>query len=693
MKRLPVFCGKDCGGDACPLLAEVDHGRVERIIHNEAAGPYIKGCPKGHTLAAIHYSPERLRSPLARIGPRGSEQFKEVSWAEATKLVVDGLSSCVERGGPASIMDLSSAGSTGALHHTGRLTRRFLNLLGGYSFSVGSYSSNAANYALAELFGHEFLDSGFEASSLTKSSMIVLLGANILEARLGAELPTRLLEAAFRGTRILSIDPRYTQTARASHAEWIPIRPGTDAALLYSLLFSLDEKGAIDEAFVEKRAEGFGALLDHVRGTKDGTAKTAAWASRICGIEEEAIERLARDWASVKPILLLPGYSIQRSANGEETMRLCVALQLASGNFSLDGGSTGSLNNRLPKPRVGRIGVGSGGEGRGFPVLRWPDVILDGIKSQGGRIRAAYSAGGNHLNQGADIGKNEKALDSLEFMVCHDLFLTPTSRWADVVLPAASPLQKEDIGIPWDGNYLLYKSKILPYEGLERSDYEIFRSLADSFGFEAAYSEGLDEAGWIQRFLEESEIDDVEDFKRKGIYFGKPRRLNPLSSFYTDPERWPLDTISGRLDFCHGFRATFEPRKSDEEKLSFLLVTPKKAGWVHSQGRHLPGKITESEAQLNRLDAEALGLGTNDWMIVSSAQGSIRARAIPSDKIARGVVSLEEGVWHLLPQATGKTKLSSSPNVLTSTEGTKESVSCIMHGIEVRIEKAETDLE
>jgi anaerobic dimethyl sulfoxide reductase subunit A len=670
-------------------MAELEAGRVERIAHNEAAGPYIRGCPKGFTLPAIHYSPERMRSPLVRTGMRGAGQFRECSWPEAVGLVLRGLTDCRELGGSASIMDLSSAGSTGALHDTSRLTRRFLNLLGGCSAPEGNYSSNAANYALGRVFGPHYPESGLEASTMTKSAMIVLLGANIFEARLGAELQARLLEASGRGARIVFIDPRRTRTARIPGAEWIPILPGTDAALLYSLLYCLDAWGAIDEAYVDARADGFRALLDHVRGSADGLPKTPSWASSVCSLAEESILALAEAWATVKPLLLLPGYSIQRSAFGEETMRLCVALQLATGNFGLEGGSTGSLNNRLPGPKVGKIPAGEAGSPSRFPVLRWPDRILDGLKPENSRIRAVYSAGGNYLNQGADIGKSEKALASLDFMVCHDLFLTPTARWADVVLPAASPLQKEDIGVPWDGNYLLYKPKILPYEKLERSDYEIFRMLADAFGFENKYSEGLDEGGWIERLLAESEIDDIGVFKRSGFYLGRERGPNALSRFAADPNLHRLDTASGKLEFGSGERASYVRAPARAGEGAFLLVTPKKADRVHSQGGHRPETAHRSELWINREDAESLGIEEGDRVVVAGSQGKLEARALPSGDIARGVVSLYEGVWHNVPSEAERAggKLSQAPNLLTTTRGTEESASCIMHGLEVKIEK------
>lgn len=695
MTKLPVFCGKDCGGDACPLLALVEGGKVVGIEPNPAGGRYARACAKGFDLPRIHYSEHRLRKPLLRTGPRGSGMFKEIPWTEALALARRGIGDCLERGGPTSILDLSSGGSTGALHDTGRLTRRFLNLLGGCSSQVGNYSSNAANHVLGQAFGSDYEESGLDPASMSRSAMIVLLGANVLEARLGAELSSRLIEASARGARIVCIDPRLTSTARTTGAEWIPLRPGTDAAILYALIRQLDREDLIDGEYVSARARGFELLLRHVRGIDDGIDKTLSWASGISGVELPALERLAEAWASVKPLLLLPGYSIQRSTYGEEVMRLCVALQLASGNFGLEGGSTGSLNNRRPRPRVGRIAAGEPLVERRFPVLRWPDLILGGaeagapgggVETGNARIRCVYAAGSNYLNQGADVGKNVRALSSVDFMVCHELFLTPTARFADLVLPVASPLQKEDLGIPWDGDYLLYKTRILPYEGQERSDFEIFRELADAFGLERRFSEGLDEEGWVDRLLAESEVEDTEAFKREGVYFGKRQRPYKVRDFAEDPVGHPLGTASGKLELGGGERVHFS-LETRGGAADFLLVTPKRADRVHSQRGQDGEDVYRGELEMRPEDAEALGLSAGEEAVVTSGLGSLVAVVRIEPGMARGVVSLHEGTWHRLGEDLSAGR-SASPNLLSSTEGTRESSSCVMHALRVRVERA-----
>ena len=681
MKMMPVFCGRDCGGNACPLLAEIEGGRVVGIRHNPAAGNFIRGCPKGFALPHFHYSPERIRVPLLRTGPRGSGKFKTVSWQEALTLVKEKLSSTIERFGNEAILSLSSAGSTGALHNTEVLGRRFLNAIGGSTVLEGSYSSNAANHALKKVFGQDYYASGFDPPTMEDARLIILWGANIVEARLGAELPARLFEARRRGTPIISIDPRRTKTTVAAGAEWIAIRPDTDIALMYAILFVLDKESLLDIDRIGLRAEGFPEILDHVRGATDGIEKNPLWASALCGVGDKKIENLARRWASAKPTMLIPGYSIQRTSSGEEVMRLCVALQLATGNFGLVGGSTGSLNNRLPGPKIGRIGEGDGAKNQRLPVLRWADAILQGRPDYPSSIRAVYSAGGNFLNQGADLKKNIRAFNALDFSVCHELFMTPTAMFCDVVLPAASPLQKEDIGLPWAGNYALYKPKILPYEGQERSDYEIFRELASGFNVESGFSEGRDESQWIDHFLGESEIPDHGDFKTKGIFLGKEQKRSGLSDFAESPERHPLRTGSGKLMLAG-------PRwvaKTNPAGFPLLLVTPKAANRVHSQGGDHPEEISRNRLQVNLGDASLLKMKNGDTAKIVSENGSMKVTIEVSDQITEGVVSLYEGTWY---GGTGSVddEDSGSANILTSSMGTEESTSCIMHGIPVRLE-------
>jgi anaerobic dimethyl sulfoxide reductase subunit A len=250
----------------------------------------------------------------------------------------------------------------------------------------------------------------------------------------------------------------------------------------------------------------------------------------------DSISSKGMSLASAKPAMLLPGFSIQRVFAGEEPFRLDVALQIATGNFGLPGGSTGSLNNRLPAPRVGRLPVPAVSGQPAVPVLRWPDAVLEG--RQGGyptNIHAIYSVGYNFLNQGSDLRKNISAFMKVDFAACHELFLTPTARYCDVILPAAHALEKEDIGVPWLGNFLTYKRPAVPARGQARCDFDIFCDLADRMGFASQFSEGRDSSAWVQHFLDQSEVPDHEEFRQSGLYLAPDQERVGLADFAADP--------------------------------------------------------------------------------------------------------------------------------------------------------------
>lgn len=740
-ERIPTFCGKDCGGNACPLLAVVTDGVVTGLERNPA-GLDIKPCPRGYKLAELHYSPQRLLHPLVANGPRGSGRFRRASWDEALELVARRLSEIRCRagsthgastrgastsvgsrdtgsstspgpGGGDAILNLGSAGSTGALHDSQNLLSRFLNATGGAVRLSGNYSNGAARFVLPYLFGSAAARSGWDAATVRHSRLIVLWGANILEARLGAELGTSIAQAARAGTPVIVIDPRRSRTARALGARWIPVRPGTDVAMMLATLHVLFRDGQVDRSRASSLATGMAELEAYVTGSSDGVPKSPVWAAAICGLEASVIEDFAREYAAAHPAMLVPGYSIQRVLNGEESYRLSVALQIASGNFGIAGGSTGSLNNCLPFLRQGSLPDLEDSlplSNPRVPVLRWANAILEG--RSGGYpcdIRAAYIAGFNALNQGADCTMSIRAMRALDFSVCHELFLTPTARFSDVVLPVLSPLEKADLCAPWLGNYLLYKRAAVAPRGEARSDYDIFNELSERMGHGTAFSGGLSEQGWLDRFKAEFAasigpgtagssdgdspgISGAASLWTDGVYFGPDRERVGLADFAADPLRNPLPTPSGKVEILSRAYAedtgrtaipqwTYPPA---DPRYPFLLVTPKTIRRTHSQGGDTGGPDA-GELSISGYDARRLGLTEGEAVVVYNDRGRLLARAVPTEDIAPGVLALHEGVW--LDLGDDGLDRGPSANMLTSSEGTGPAVAPVMHGIAVNIHR------
>lgn len=692
---IPVSCNKDCGG-GCPLLAWVEDGRIRRIGNNPLGGRFLTGCVRGYEMPRVVYAEDRILKPLLRSGPRGSGQFREVAWTEALDLVAARLSEVQDTHGPGSILGLAGyASGRGALHSTQRLTKRFLALLGGYTEITGGYSSAAADFVTPFVLGTNL--AGIDAATLQHSQLILLWGANISDTRLGCETEARIRQAKQRGVEIIVVDPRRSATVRKLGDRWIPVRPGTDAALMLAVLYVLLEEGLVDRPFIETYSAGFPGLEAHVLGQDGGMPKTPAWAEALCGTPAETIVELARRYGGTHPAALIPGLSIQRTVGGEEAIRLAIALQVATGNLGRHGGSSGALTwDKMPQPRMAGMPVPPNPAGAAIPVVRWPDAVLEG--RAGGfpaDVKAIYNAGGNYVVQGSDLHKSIRAFQHVEFAVCHDYTLTPTAQQCDVVLPATTFLEREDIVFPGGGNYLLYSHRAVPPQPEARDDYVIFCGLADRLGFGSAFSEGRSEGEWLDHFLSNSEVTDVEAFRRTGIYWAADQERVSLSDFVDDPRAHPLATPSGKVQISSADYARLGAPAvptcrllAGSDRFPLRLITPHPRFRTHSQYDTIAW-FKDKEPQrlcLHPVDAAARGIGSGDEVLVQSPQGRMRIRAQVTEDIMPGVVSLLQGAWPAL-DADG-VDTAGSANVLTSTDPTLPSQATRTHSVLVEVERA-----
>ena len=677
-KTVPVACNRDCGG-GCPLLATVDGGRVVRLANNPAGAPYLKGCVRGFQAWRQQQAPDRLTRPLVRTGPRGSGQYREATWPEAVRLVTDGLASVREKHGDASILALGGSGSCrGALHDTEDVTARYLNLSGGHVEQTSTYSSAASSYTQPVVLGTQY--AGVDPATLRHSAMIVLWGANLVDCIMGCEWRARVREAKRRGVPVVVIDPRRTTTARQLGTEWLPVLPGTDSALMLALLHELITGGAVDESFVAAHAAGYDALRRRVLGHDPGREgpATPEWAAGVCGVRAERIRALARAWASHRPVALIPGLSFQRTLGGEEAVRLAIALQTVTGDLGRRGGSSGGRTwGGLPKPRVGSIPVPPNPTAAGIPCNDWAGAVLHGrAGGYGADVKAVYDTGGNYVVQGADVALNIRAMQTLEFSVCHDLFLTTTARYCDIVLPATHWLERSDI-VFTSADYLLYSHRVATPPGQARDDYDIFADLAEASGCGAAFTEGRDAAAWLDHFLEGSEVQDPAEFRRTGIHWGADRERVGLAEFAADPVAHSLATPSGRVELAGpactaaGLPVVPEARvlaPAPDSPLYF--ISPKSRLRVHTQFAALPWVREHDDRALwiNPADAAARGVADGDEVRVENERGRLRCTCRVTDDVMPGVVSLLAGI----EPAFGEDgcDLAGSANVLTSPEPT-----------------------
>ncbi len=692
--HLPVSCNKDCGA-GCPLLAEVEDGRLLRIRDNPLRPPHMRGCVRGYQMTRAVYHPQRLKAPLVRSGPRGSGQFREVGWDEALRVLSARLEQIRDAWGPESVIRLGGSGSCrGALHNTELLARRFLSQFGGYTDITGSYSSGAESFVAPYLFGPGYTRrTGIDAATLRHSRLILLWGANVVDTRFGCDLVSRIREQKSRGVPVIAVDPRRSRTVQRLCDQWIPVRPGSDTALMAAVLHVLLSEKLVDRTFIQRASVGFDALERYILGEDDGQPKTPSWAEKICTTPQRTIVQLALQYGRSRPAALIPGLSIQRTIGGEEAIRMSVALQTATGNIGVLGGSSGgNIWGRLPGPRCGRLPLPPHPTPPGIPVYRWPDAVLEG--GAGGHptdIKGIYNVGGNYISTGSDVHKNILAFESVELAVCHDYFLTPTACYCDVVLPVTTFLEREDIVFP-ETNHLLYSNKVIEPMGESRNDYDIFCDLADKLGFGEDFSQGRSADQWIDHFLSNSEVPDAEEFRRTGIYVGAEQERCGLSEFTSDPKAHPLDTPSGKIEIASeiyarfGFPAFASWRgfQSTAEH-PLYLITPHARYRINSQYANDPWFVEREEQRLwmNPTDAAARRIADGQQVEVESPQGKVRILVHITGDIMPGVVCLLAGMWPRIGE--DGVDIAGAENILTSTVPTEPSQSSRTHSVAVQV--------
>ena len=520
VNKVPVSCNKDCGA-GCPLEAHVEDGRVIKITDSTYKNPLMHGCLKGYKMTDVIYNQERILKPKIRTGERGSGQFRDASWTEALDLVAEKLKKTKESNGAESVMRLGGSGSCrGALHNTATLAQRFLNLYGNYTETRGSFSSEAATFVKKPMFGTKYI--GIDVKTLLNSKLIILWGFNPEDTRFGCETESLLKKAADMGIPFVVLDPRKTPSVSRYNAQWLPIKAGTDSALMLSMLYLLLTKDLANLEFIDKYSTGFEKLEAYILGISDGIKKTPQWASELCGLSVDKIEKFTRNYASSSPSALLPGLSIQRAIGGENNDRLGAILQLATANVGIQGGSSGSGQwNRLASPECGSIAVSLNESVKRVPVYEWADAALGGREAgYPSDISFLYNVGGNYIGQSSNTSKGLEAFKKMDFIVSHDYFMTPTCQWSDVVLPVTTFLEREDILFS-NTNYLFYSGKASEPIGEARNDYWIFAELSERLGFNNKFTEGRTESDWIDYFLKKSEIENIKKLKK--LVFMRPR--------------------------------------------------------------------------------------------------------------------------------------------------------------------------
>lgn len=683
--------------------------------------------------------------PGSKTDGRGYEPFVEVEWDTAIELLAAEIDRIrTEYGNEAIFGGSYGWASAGRFHHALSQIHRFLGSVGGYVSQVDDYSIAAGHVITPHIFGFSFDEMMDEAQPhfdeiAEHTELVVSFGgmplknSQVMYGGQGRHLFASRLEACRdRGVRFVNLSPLREDFIDAVEAEWIPMYPSTDTAVMLGLAHSLLVAGDHDEAFLSTYCTGWDRLRAYLLGEHDGVPKTAEWAGAISSIDPGRIRSLAADMARHRT-LVTASWSIQRTDHGEQAYWTASALAAMLGQIGLPGGgvgfgygAVGYIGNGIGYHAIPRLPQGRNAVSTFIPVARIADMMLRGGEPydyNGQRltypdIHMVYWAGGNPFHHHQDLNRLERAWQQPDTIVVHEPFWNALARHADIVLPATTPLERNDIGGSGMDDFVFWMPKVIDPVGNARNDYDIFSDLAERLGAGDRFTEGRSSDEWIEHLYTEfqdrhSEYPTLHELQDAG-YFEIPREWIPappsrLAAFRDDPTGAALDTPSGKIELysenvasfgyedCPGHPTWMAPREwpgdADAYPLSLISNQPKTR--LHSQWDHGETSIgakTDGRERIGMtsMDAVARGLSEGDLVRVFNDRGSTLAAVSIRDDLASGVAQLPTGAWWD-PIEQGGMCRSGNPNVLTHDFGTSSmaqgpSTTCL-----VEVEKYEGD--
>jgi anaerobic dimethyl sulfoxide reductase subunit A len=558
---------------------------------------------------------------------------------------------------------------------------------------------------------------------MLNTKLLILWGHNPVETIFGTQRNYYMNKLKEMGVPMVIIDPRQSDTAVAHAGEWIGIRPSTDAALANAMAFVIWSEGLQDQDFMDTYClgfdeahmpEGFPSNESYhawLFGKKDGIPKTPEWAEEITGIPAETIRRLARTYALTKPACLLQGNGPQRTACGEQTVRAIAALTAMTGNIGRKGGSAGGTGGRAPFPYQLGYPIPKSPYSGIIPSFQWTRAIeqgtamnpeedgLQGVEKLDSNIKLVFNFAGNTLiNQHSDINNTIRILKDTkkcEFILASDVLMTPSARFADILLPGASSLEQENMSQPWGGgSYLLYNAKLIEPVFGSRFEYAFLEGIARGLGLHEAWTEGRSGPGewltWIYGAFrrELPELPEFGEFKNKGGYsFKNPRTLIAYEDQIRDPVGHPFKTPSGKIEIFSprlynlnrrhevpGIPSYVPPPEGPQDplrgKYPLQLIgyhTKRRTHSTHDSNRWLEA-VDPQRLWIHPADAENRGLKDGDEADIFNDRGRVRIPVFVTPRVIRGVVALSQGAWYT-PDREG-TDRRGCINVLTSVRPT-----------------------
>jgi biotin/methionine sulfoxide reductase len=652
------------------------------------------------------------------------DEYVEVDWPTVLDLLAAELDRVRTTFGNEAIFGGSYGwGSAGRFHHAQGQLHRFLNRIGGYTRSVNDYSRGTSMVMQPYIVGKqgdldlrarpvswahvaEHTELLVTFGGLRRSNTWVVPGGHDRHA--GSSYARR----AGASTRIVSLSAQRDDAFADVGAEWIGIMPGTDTAVMLALIYVLIADGLADKEFLARYTVGADEVREYVLGEADGVPKTPEWAGAISRAPAERLRQLAHEMAAGRTLVNVV-FALQRGEHGDQPVFAGLTLAAFLGQIGLPGGGYthgfGSMGDfgmgfeRVPTPVFPQ---GTNPVAAFIPCARISDMLLhpgeefpyNGSTLRYPDIKLAYWAGGNPFHHHQDLRRLTRAFGRLDTFVVDEMHWTPTARHADIVLPVATTLERDDIAAgAGDARLRVSRRAVAPRAGA-REEFAIFTELARRL--KADFGEELDALGWLRKMYEDwraapgsPPAPPFEEFWAAG---GVPLPQRPyddpvFSDFRADPGLHPLQTPSGRIELysaalaAYGLRdvpghaAWLEPTQwwgsPQAATYDLHLLCNQPSHRLHSQqdmgAASRSTKVAGREPiRLHPADAAARGLHDGDVARVRSPQGSLLAGVVITDAMLPGAAQMHTGAWYD-PSAPGIADcVNGNVNVLTRDIGT-----------------------
>ncbi|MCY8534744.1 molybdopterin oxidoreductase family protein [Bacillus vallismortis] len=628
-------CSLDCP-DQCGLLIHKKDGKIVKV-QGDPDHPVTAGniCNKVRNMTERIYDEKRLTTPLKRTGPKGQAIFEPISWEEAIDTITARWKQLIDEDGAESILPYSFYGNMGKLTAEG-MDRRFFYRLGSSQLER-TICSKAGSEGYKYTMG---ISAGTDPEETIHTKLFIFWGINAVSTNM--HQITIAQKARKQGAKIVVIDVHKNQTGRL--ADWfIPIKPGTDSALALGIMHILFKENLHDEAFLSEYTVGYEELREHVKQYDPEKV------SRITGVSTDDIYQLARMYGDTSPSFIRIGNGLQHHDNGGMIVRTIACLPAITGQWLRKGGGAIKHNsgilayntNALQRPDLLK-----GRTPRSFNMNQLGKVLLETDPP----IRSLFIYGTNPAVVAPEATKVRKGLLREDlFTVVHDLFLTETAAYADIVLPATSAFENTDFYTSYWHHYIQLQQPVIERYGESKSNTEVFRLLAEAMGFTDQELKDSDEE-LIRQALDHPDnpyLAEIDYDSLSTHSFMKAKREKPLF-----PGKLP--TPSGKIELYSqkmkqdGFPAlpAHTPLANDDD-LPFMYVPGPNHNFLNSTFSNNPKHIKLEKTPklfINTIDAEEYGIVDGDAVRIWNSRGECELAAAVGEQVLPGVV-VSQGLW------------------------------------------------